>query len=131
MDLELAGKVTVVTGASKGIGRAIAETFAGEGARLALVARSADALEEVARRARAFGTQCLVQAVDLREPAAPTDVVAATIAHFGCLDVKARGVARFGEPAEIARVVAFLASGRAAYCQGAIVDVDGGMTRTL
>jgi NAD(P)-dependent dehydrogenase (short-subunit alcohol dehydrogenase family) len=37
----------------------------------------------------------------------------------------------FGEPAEIAHVVAFLASERAAYLQGAIVDVYGGMTRTL
>jgi NAD(P)-dependent dehydrogenase (short-subunit alcohol dehydrogenase family) len=40
-------------------------------------------------------------------------------------------VARFGTPAEIASVVAFLASDAASYMQGAIVDVDGGQTRTL
>jgi 3-oxoacyl-[acyl-carrier protein] reductase len=44
---------------------------------------------------------------------------------------RAFGVARFGQPAEIAAVVAFLASPHAAYCHGAIVDVDGGQTRTL
>ena len=40
-------------------------------------------------------------------------------------------VARFGTPDEIGRVVAFLASPAAGYCQGAVVDVDGGQTRTL
>jgi 3-oxoacyl-[acyl-carrier protein] reductase len=44
---------------------------------------------------------------------------------------KAFRIARFGQPAEIAHVVAFLASAQAGYCQGAIVDVDGGATRTL
>jgi 3-oxoacyl-[acyl-carrier protein] reductase len=44
---------------------------------------------------------------------------------------RAFGVARFGTPEEIARLVAFLASPQAAYCQGAIVDADGGQTRTL
>jgi len=44
---------------------------------------------------------------------------------------QALGVTRFGTPDEIARVVAFLASAQASYCHGAIVDVDGGQTRTL
>jgi len=41
------------------------------------------------------------------------------------------GISRFGEPSEVADAVAFLGSERAAYLQGAIFDIDGGLTRTL
>ncbi len=257
MDLQLANKVGIVTGASKGIGRAIAQTLAHEGMRLVVVARSRHQLDELAAP---FGDACLVQAVDLMNPDAPAAIVAATMAKYGRIDVlvnnagatkrgdflelsdsdwadgfalklfgamrlsraawphlcsssgtivnivgiggrtgqaefaiggavnaallnltkvladrgvkdgvrvnainpggiatdrlqtrlrtfaaehhldlskaeaemaRAFGVARFGQPEEIARLVAFLASPQAAFCQGAIVDADGGQTRTL
>jgi NAD(P)-dependent dehydrogenase (short-subunit alcohol dehydrogenase family) len=83
MDLELRGKVGIVTGASRGIGRAIAETLAAEGMRLALVARSGDHLAELAR---ALPTETLVQSIDLREADSPARVVAATLERFGQLD---------------------------------------------
>jgi NAD(P)-dependent dehydrogenase (short-subunit alcohol dehydrogenase family) len=257
MDLQLQNKVAIVTGASKGIGRAIAQTLAQEKMRLVVVARSRAPLEELAAP---LADACLVQAVDLTNPDAPATIVAETMARFGRLDLlvnnagstkrgdfltlseddwaggfalkfygamrlsraawphlqassgsivnivgiggrtgqaefaiggavnaallnltkvladrgvkdgvrvnainpggiatdrlqtrletfamehhldlknaeqqmaKAVGVARFGQPEEIARLVAFLASPQAAFCQGSIVDADGGQTRTL
>ena len=44
---------------------------------------------------------------------------------------KSLGVARFGQPSEIANMVAFLISPAASYCQGSIIDIDGGQTHTL
>ncbi len=257
MDFQLTGKVAIVTGASRGIGRAIAETLSAEGMRLVLAARSRAQLESLAA---ALPTECLVQAVDLREGSAPAALVAAAVAYFGQLDLlvnnagatkrgdfltmpdedwadgyalkffgamrlcraawphllssggsivnivgiggrtgsaefgiggsvnaallnltksladrgvkdgvrvnainpgsivterlqtrlrsfaqekgldeasaaqtmaQSMGIARFGQPEEIARAVAFLASPQAAYIHGAILDVDGGQTRTL
>lgn len=257
MDLQLSGKVAIVTGASRGIGRAIAETLAAEGMRLVLCARSAELLSGLAAE---LPVETLVHAADLRGPEAPGALVAAAVERFGRLDVlvnnagatkrgdflamsdddwhdgfalkffgamrccraawphlqktggniviiggvggrtgsaeftvggsvnaallnltkaladrgvkdgvrvnainpgsiltdrlqarvravaeeqrldtaaaaqrmaQALRVARFGEPAEIGRAVAFLASPLAAYCQGVLLDVDGGQTRTL
>ena len=80
MDLQLADKVAIVTGASRGIGRAIARTLDAEGMRLVVAARSRDQLEELAASLEAG--RCLPMAVDLREPEAPAAVVAAAVAEF-------------------------------------------------
>ena len=257
LDLDLKDRVAVVTGASRGIGKAIAETLSAEGMKLLLVARSADDLE---RLASSLPTEAVVHAADLREPAAPAAAIARAVENFGRLDLlvnnagaaqrgdflelpeeawtdgfalkfyaavrcsraawphlvssagaivnisgiggrtgsaeftiggsvnaallnltkaladrgirdgvrvnainpgsiaterlssrirkladeeaideatatdrmaKSLRVARFGEPMEVARAVVFLASPRSGYCQGAVLDIDGGATRTL
>ncbi len=257
MDLRLSNKIAIVTGASRGIGQAIAEILSAEGMKVVLVARSNAELESVAH---SLPNESLVQAIDLREPDSANQILAATIEKFGKLDLlvnnagatkrgdflmltdqewmdgfalkfygamrlsraawshlqagqgtiiniigiggktgsaeftiggtvnaalmnltkaladrgvkdgvrvnainpgsiaterlqvriqnyaKVKNIAleeavkrlpyemkieRFGDPAEIARAVAFLASSQASYIQGAILDVDGGATRTL
>jgi NAD(P)-dependent dehydrogenase (short-subunit alcohol dehydrogenase family) len=71
MDLDLGGKTVLITGASKGIGGAVAEAFAEEGCDLRLAARSQGALADLAQRLTAdHGVQADVHVVDLRDAAA-------------------------------------------------------------
>lgn len=257
MDLNLTGKVAIVTGASRGIGRAIAQFLSQEGMRVVLAARSEDLLREVAQSCPA---ESAVFPADLREMLAPAHLIQFAMEKFGAIDLlvnnagatkrgdflqlteydwqdgfslkfgcavrccraawphlaeskgsivnivgvggrtgdaefaiggavnaallnltkvladrgvkdgirvnainpgaiatdrlqtrikrfsdergvpvdaaatgmaAALGIARFGDPREIAAAVAFLASPSAGFCQGAVLDIDGGQTRTL
>ena len=255
MDLDLKNKIAIVTGASRGIGKSIAQTLSAEGVKLTLVARSP--LDEFSA---SLPTESLPLSIDLRLPDSASRIVDATLQKFGGIDIlvnnagatkrgdflqltddewtdgfalkfygamrlsraawtslmqskgsivniigiggrtgsaefviggtvnaalmnltkvladrgikdgvrvnainpgsiaterlqtrvntfakekslpydeaftqmaKNMGIARFGEPEEIARAVAFLASPQAAYIHGAVLDIDGGATKTL
>ncbi|WP_427919190.1 short-chain dehydrogenase/reductase [Streptomyces sp. cg40] len=78
MDLELTGRSVLVTGASKGIGAAVAEVFAQEGCSLHLAARDRAALDATAERLRGtHGAEVRVHPVDLRDPQQLTALAAA------------------------------------------------------
>src|SRR5687768_7709779 len=88
MDLRLKGRVAVVTGASKGIGRAIARGFAQEGVDLVLLARGKDALEQAAEQIRREqGVRVLAMTADIRDDAAVKNVAEAAQAEFGTVHI--------------------------------------------
>ena len=87
MDLGLEGRACVVTGASRGIGLAVAERLCGEGAGVVLVARSAEPLEEAVSRCSSAGGDAKALVLDITEPDAGERMVAAAFDRFGGLDV--------------------------------------------
>jgi NAD(P)-dependent dehydrogenase (short-subunit alcohol dehydrogenase family) len=99
-----AGRAAIVTGGSSGIGRAIAERLAIEGADLCLVAAPHDAepLDEVSSQLRAAGTGVVSFAADVGKPETAARAVASTLETFGRLDHLASnaGIAYFDEALE-------------------------------
>jgi short-subunit dehydrogenase len=87
MSGKLRGKSTVVTGASSGVGRAIARAFADEGARVALIARNRDGLDAAAREVRARGGEALVLALDVADAQAVDEAADAVVGAWGGIDI--------------------------------------------
>jgi NAD(P)-dependent dehydrogenase (short-subunit alcohol dehydrogenase family) len=81
MELELSGRVAVVTGASKGIGLAITRTLLDEGAYVVAASRTSGGLDELA------GPALLHVPCDLMDPDAPAEVMARAVEAFGGLDI--------------------------------------------
>ena len=87
MDLNLTGKVVVIGGASKGIGRAIALAMAAEGANLVLFARHKKPLDKVAVKARSLGVKVLSLRADVSQQADVDRMVDQALNSFGQIDV--------------------------------------------
>jgi len=100
--VRLAGQVAVITGAGRGIGRAVAATFAREGAFVVLAARSAREIASVQRDIEAAGGRALAVATDVRQEPAVAALVTRALAEGGRIDclVTAAGMAAFGPVAD-------------------------------
>ena len=87
MELGLTGKVALITGASKGIGRAIAEEFAREGAKVAICARGVAELEATAVMLRGYGVAVHTMQADVSKAKEVEAVLDSTLAAFGRINV--------------------------------------------
>jgi 3-oxoacyl-[acyl-carrier protein] reductase len=99
MELGLKGKVVVVTGSSKGIGRSIAEAFAREGAQVVINSRNAKELEATAAEMRKSGGSMLAIASDVTTAEGARRPIEEAVKNFGTLHVlvnNAGGAGRFG-----------------------------------
>ncbi|MGR9277997.1 SDR family NAD(P)-dependent oxidoreductase (plasmid) [Rhizobium leguminosarum] len=87
MDLQLTGKKALVTGSTRGIGLAIAERLALEGADVAICARSGDAVEDAVKALESKGGTAWGRSVDVKDPAALRSWVESAAAALGGVDI--------------------------------------------
>ncbi|HUI18480.1 MAG TPA: SDR family NAD(P)-dependent oxidoreductase [Alphaproteobacteria bacterium] len=100
----LAGRVALITGASRGIGAAVAKRFAAEGAHLVLVARTAGGLEEVDDAVQAAGSSATLVPLDLRDFAQIDRLGAALYERFRKLDILVGNAATLGVLAPLGHI---------------------------
>ena len=84
---QLHNRVALITGAGRGIGRAIALAYAKEGAKLALAARTSSDLEQTAQEAQTLGASTCIVPVDVSDPTQVEDMVRHTVERFAAIDI--------------------------------------------
>jgi 3-oxoacyl-[acyl-carrier protein] reductase len=104
MELGLEGKVALVTGASKGIGRAVADALAAEGCRVVLCARGEEELEAAAEEIRAAGGDAHAVAADMSEANEVERVAQETVSRFGTVDVLVNNAGGIGSPSSFEEI---------------------------
>ncbi|RMF65301.1 MAG: SDR family oxidoreductase, partial [Calditrichaeota bacterium] len=92
LDLNLKDNVVMITGGSRGIGKAIALAFAREGARLSLCARTEQTLQQAAKEIEAVGGPVFHQTADVTSTDEAAAFVEATLSHYGRIDVLVNNV---------------------------------------
>ena len=85
--MKLANQVAIITGAGRGIGQAIAQAYAREGARLALAARSQPELEQTAAAIAKTGAEAIAVPTDVTDPAHAERLASAALTRFGRIDL--------------------------------------------
>ncbi|MGH2872262.1 MAG: SDR family NAD(P)-dependent oxidoreductase [Solirubrobacteraceae bacterium] len=98
MSTDMTGKVALVTGASRGIGAAVARAFRSAGARVAIAARDGAALDQLAGELGRGDGHALAVPTDVSDPAAAAAMVERVVAQFGRLDFACNNAAGGGHP---------------------------------
>jgi NAD(P)-dependent dehydrogenase (short-subunit alcohol dehydrogenase family) len=97
----LEGKVALITGASQGLGRALALAYAKEGARIIINARSEESIRPVADEVEASGAEVLAFVADVSKCADVENLINAVVARFGGIDVLVNNAGLLGPRVEI------------------------------